>query len=339
MGYLLYLLSLWIAAISEAMMTRYSGFLCMVALLACAPETTAQTYPSRAVRILIPFAAAGGTDILARALSQKMGESLGQPFVVENRAGANSIIATEAVAKAAPDGYTLLFTTNIFTITPWLYRNLAYNAEKDFAPITMAGSAPSLLAVHPSVPARSVKDLVALARSKPGTLTMSAPGVGTPSHLSAEFFKQTTGVDVLIIQYKGTGAALSDLVGGQVAMSFGSLPGLAPLSKAGKLRALAVSSAKRAPAMPEVATIAETFPNFEVVIWYGLFAPARTPRDALARLHGEAIKALSNNEVRTRLAAEGFDTGGTGSEEFTALIRRDMARWQQVITKAKIQVE
>ena len=158
-------------------MTRYIGFLCAVVLLAGAAGTAAQTYPSRVVRVLVPFAAAGGTDILARALAQKMGESLGQPFVVENRAGANSIIATEAVAKAAPDGYTLLFTTNIFTITPWLYRSLAYNAEKDFAPITMAGSAPSLLAVHPSVPARSVKDLVALARSRPGTLTMSAPGL------------------------------------------------------------------------------------------------------------------------------------------------------------------
>src|SRR5690349_8809871 len=212
------------------MMTRTARFLYAALLLAWTTGLVAQNYPSRAVRVLVPFTAAGGTDILARALAQKMGESLGQPFVVENRAGANSIIATEAVAKAVPDGHTLLFTTNIFTITPWLYRSLAYNAEKDFAPITMAGSAPSLLAVHPSVPARSVKDLVALARSRPGTLTMSAPGVGTPSHLSAEFFKQTTGVDVLIIQYKGTGAALSDLVGGQVAMSFGSLPGLAPLS-------------------------------------------------------------------------------------------------------------
>jgi len=320
-------------------MTRTTSLLFPLILLACVSGASAQPYPSRAVRVIVPFAAAGGTDILARALSQKMSENLAQPFIVDNRAGANSIIGTEAVAKAAPDGYILLFTTNIYTITPWLYRKLPYNADTDFAPITLAGSAPSLLAMHPSVPARSVKALVALAKSKPGTLTMSAPGVGTPSHLSAEFFKQTTGIDVLIVQYKGTGAALSDLVGGQVAMSFGSLPGLAPLSKAGKLRAIAVSSARRAPTMPDVATIAETYPDFEVVIWYGLFAPARVPRDALARLHAEAVKALANNDVRQRLAAEGFDAGGNTPEEFAALIRRDMARWQKVIAKANIKVE
>jgi tripartite-type tricarboxylate transporter receptor subunit TctC len=268
-----------------------------------------------------------------------MSESLGQPFVVDNRAGGNSIIATETVAKAAPDGYTLLFTTNIFTITPSLYRKLSYNADADFAPITMAGSAPSLLAVHPSVPVRSVRELVALARSKPGTLTLSAPGVGTPSHLSAEFFKQTAGIDVLIVHYKGTGAALSDLVGGQVAMSFGSLPGLVPFAKSGKLRAIAVSSAKRTPVMPEVATIAETFADFDVVIWYGLFAPGRTPRDIVARLHGDATRALANNEVRQRLAAEGFEASGTTTEEFAAVIRRDMARWQKVIARANIKAE
>lgn len=320
-------------------MTRTAGLLFPLILLACVSGAAAQPYPSRAVRVIVPFAAAGGTDILARALSRKMSEALGQPFVVDNRAGANSIIGTDAVAKAAPDGYTLLFTTNIYTITPWLYRKLPYNADTDFAPITLAGSAPSLLAIHPSVPARRVRDLVALAKSKPGSLTMSAPGVGTPSHLSAEFFKQTTGIDVLIVQYKGTGAALSDLVGGQVAMSFGSLPGLAPLANAGKLRAVAVSSAKRSPVMPDVPAIAETFPNFEVVIWYGLFAPARVPGDALARLHAEAVKALANSEVRQRLAAGGFEAGGTTPDEFIALIRRDMARWQKVIAKANIRVE
>ena len=319
--------------------SRCARFPLAVALLACASWAAAQAFPSRALRIVVPFAATGGTDILARGLGQKMGESFGQPVVIENRAGGNSIIATETVAKAAPDGYTLLFTTNIYTITPWLYRKLSYNPDTDFAPVTMAGLAPSLLVVHPSVPVRTVRELVSFARSKPRTLTMSAPGVGTPSHLSAEFFKQTTGTDLLIIQYKGTGAALSDLVGGQVAMSFGSLPGLAPLTKSGKLRAIAVSSARRAPIMPEVAAIAETFPDFDVVIWYGLFAPGRTPRDVIARLHDEAAKALANNEVRQRLAAEGFDASGTTPEDFATVIRRDMARWQKVIAKANIKVE
>jgi len=319
-------------------MTHSLGALLAAALLG-ASTTAAQPYPSRAVRVVVPFAAAGGTDILARALSQKMGEALGQQFVVDNRAGGNSIIGTETVAKAAPDGYTLLFTTNIYTVTPWLYRKLPYNAETDFAPVTLAGSAPSLLATHPSIPARSVKALVALAKSQPGALTLSAPGVGTPSHLSAEFFKQTTGIDLLVVQYKGTGAALGDLVGGQVAMSFGSLPGLAPLARAGKVRAIAVSGPKRSPVMPEIAAIAETYPDFEVVIWYGFFAPARVPREAIARLQAEAVRALANHEVRQRLAAEGFDPGGNTPEEFAAIIRRDMARWQKVIAKANIRVE
>jgi tripartite-type tricarboxylate transporter receptor subunit TctC len=320
-------------------MRRYYRFFGAVALLACAAGSAAQPYPSRAVRIVVPFAAAGGTDILARSLGQKMGESMGQQFIIDNRAGANSIIGTEIVAKSAPDGHTLLFTTNIYTINPWLHRKLPYNADTDFTPITLAGSAPTLLAAHPSVPVRTVRELVTLAKSKPGQLTLAAAGSGTPSHLSGEFLKQTAKVDLLIVQYKGTGASLSDLVGGQVAMSFGSLPGLAPLAKSGKLRAIAVSGARRAPSLPEVPTIMEVYPEFEVVIWYGLFAPARTPREIISRLQGEAVKALANEEVGQRLVAQGFDTGGTTPEQFADIIRRDMARWQKVIAKANIKAE
>jgi tripartite-type tricarboxylate transporter receptor subunit TctC len=320
-------------------MTRISGFLCACALLACTAGAFAQPYPARAVRIIVGFSAGGGTDILARSLAQKMGDSLGQPFVVENRTGANSIIGTEIVAKSAPDGYTLLFTTNIYTINPWLHRKLPYNTDTDFAPVTLAGSAPSLLAVHPSIPVKTVKELVALARSKPGALTMAAAGNGTPSHLSGEFLKQTAKIDVLIVQYKGTGASLNDLIGGQVAMAFGSLPGLAPLAKSGKVRAIAVSGAKRAPSLPDVPAIAETYPDFDVVIWYGLFAPARTPREIIGRLQSEAVKALANGEVAQRLAAQGFDPGGTRPEQFADVIRRDMARWRKVIEKANIEAE
>lgn len=307
--------------------------------LAGALRAPAQPYPSKTVRIVVPFAPAGGTDILARGLAQKIGESTGQLFVVDNRAGANSIIGTEIVAKAPPDGHTLLFTTNIYTINPWLHRKLPYNTDADFAPITLAGSAPTLLAVHPSIPARGLKELVAIARAKPGQLEISAAGNGTPSHLAAEFLKQTARIDLLVVQYKGTGASLSDLVGGQVALSFGSLPGLAPLVNSGRLRALAVSSAARAPSLPDVPAIAETFPEFEVVIWYGLFAPARTPSPIVARLQGETVKALANDEVRQRLAAQGFDPAGTTQERFIDIIRRDMARWQKVIAAANIRPE
>lgn len=318
---------------------RHASLACGMLLIASTAVAQSQIYPSRAVRIIVPFAPAGGTDILARSLAQKMGESTGQQFIVDNRAGGNSIIGTDIVAKSTPDGYTLLFTTNIYTINPWLHQKMPYNAETDFAPITLAGSAPTLLAVHPSLPARTLRELVALAKSKPGQLTMSAAGSGTPSHLSGEFLKQTAGIDVLIVQYKGTGASLSDLVGGQVAMSFGSLPGLAPLVKSGKLRALAVSGVKRSSSLPEVPTVMETYPEFEVLIWYGLFAPARVQRDIVNRLHAEVVKALANEEARQRLAVQGFDPGGMTPEQFADTIRRDMSRWRKVIAKASIRVE
>ena len=320
-------------------MTRAIKLLCATLLFSCAALASAQAFPTRSVRVIVPFAPAGGTDILARSIAQKASESTGQQFIVDNRAGANSIIGTDMVAKSAPDGYTLLFTTNIYTINPWMHQKLPYNTDADFVPVTLAGSAPTLLAAHPSIPARTVKDLVALARAKPGQLAIAAAGNGTPSHLSAEFLKQTAGIDLLIVQYKGTGASLSDLVSGQVAVSFGSLPGLAPFVKAGKLRALAVSSAARAPTLPDVPAIAETFREFEVVIWYGLFAPARTPRDIVTRLHAETVKALADKEVGQRLAAQGFDAGGTTPEQFTEIIRRDLARWRKVIANAIIRSE
>jgi tripartite-type tricarboxylate transporter receptor subunit TctC len=304
-----------------------------------APALAQGTYPTRAVRMIVPFAPAGGTDIMARILAQRMTESTGQQFVVENRSGANALIATEAVAKSAPDGYTLLMTTNIFTINPWLYPNVPFNVERDFAPITLAGSTPNLLAAHPSIPMQTVKELVALAKARPGQLTVAAAGLGTPSHLAAELLKQTAGIDLLVVHYKGTGASLNDVVGGQVAMSFGTLPSLAPFVKAGRLRALAVSGTRRAAPLPDVPTVAETLPGFEVITWYGLFAPAGTPREFIIRLHNETVKALASPEVKQRLFAQGFDAEGNTPEQFTEVIHRDLARWKKVIAAAKIRVE
>jgi len=309
-----------------------------LALLAAFPAA-AQTYPERTVRLIVPFAPSGGTDIMARILAQRLAESTGRPFVVENRPGGNAIIATEAVAKAAPDGYTLLLTTNIFTINPWLHPQAPFNVERDFAPITLAGSTPNLLAVHPSIPAKSVKELVALARAQPGRLTIAAAGSGTPSHLAAELLKQSARVDLLVVHYKGTGASLSDVVGGQVAMSFGTLPGLAPFVKNGRLRALAVGGSKRAAALPEVPTVAETLPGFEVITWYGLFAPAGTPGEVIIRLHSETVKALASPDVKQRLDAQGFQIEGNTTEQFVEVIRRDLARWKKVVAEAKIRSE
>lgn len=314
-----------------------------IALLAgCALASNtapAQPYPSRPVRIIVPFAAAGGSDIFARILAQRFTDSFGQQFIVENRAGGNGNIGAEAVVKAAPDGHTLLLTTNVLTTNPWLYRNMPFNVERDLAPITYAGSTPNLLVIHPSLPVKSVKELITLARTRPGELTIAGSGTGTPSHLAGELFKQTARVDLLIIQYKGTGASLNDLIGGQVAMSFGSLAGLVPYAKSGRLRALAVSSLKRAASLPDVPTVAETYPGFEVSTWYGLLAPAHTPRDIITRVQQETVKVLALPDVRARLATLGFDLGGTTPAEFAALLRSDLARWQKVIREGGIKAE
>lgn len=313
--------------------------LSIAALLLLGSAAGAQEYPAKPVRIIVPFTAGGGTDILARGLAQRLSERIGQPVIVDNRPGANGLIGAELVARAAPDGYVLLLSTNGLTINPWLHPHIPYSVERDLAPITLVGSAPSLLAVHPSVPAKSVKDLIALARARPGELAMSSTGVGTPSHLAGELLKQTAGIDFLIVQYKGTGAMLADTIGGQVSMTFGSLPGLAPFVKSGKLRALGVSSASRARTMPDVAAIGETLPGFETGIWYGTLAPAKTPREIIARLHTEISAALAHESVRQRLADQGIELSGIGPEKFAVIIRNDLARWQRVIQQANIKPE
>jgi tripartite-type tricarboxylate transporter receptor subunit TctC len=302
----------------------------------------AQAYPVKPVRFIVPFAPGGGTDIIARSLAQQLTASLRVQTVVDNRPGANGNIGAEQVARAAADGYTLLLTTNAITTNPWLYKNIPYDTERDFAPVTLAGSAPNLLAAHPSVPARTMPQLIALARARPGAMTVSGAGPGTPSHLAAELLKQSAGIDLIIVNYKGTGASgasLSDLIGGQVALSFGSLPGLAPYVKAGRVRALAQAGSTRSPALPHVPLVSETLPGFEVVTWYGVLAPAGTSRDIVTLLNSEIRKALASPDVQQRLAAQGFDAGGISPEQFAALLRSDLARWRKVIRAADIKID
>lgn len=306
---------------------------------AAAQGAATQPYPSRVVRFVVPFAPAGGTDILARSLAERMSVSMGRQVVVDNRPGANSMIGTELVAKASPDGHVLLFTTNVFTINPSLYPTSPVNAERDFAPITIAGSAPNLLGVHPSIPARTVKQLIALSRAQPGTLTMSAAGIGTPSHLAGELFKQMARIDILTVQYRGTGASLADVAGGQVAMTLGALPGLMPLVQGGKLRALGVSGTRRVPALPHVPLIADTLPGFDIEVWYAAFAPGKSPREIVTRVHQEIVKALAHPDVRQLLAAQGYEAGGMSPAELAKLIRLDLQRWAKVIRAGNIHPE
>jgi tripartite-type tricarboxylate transporter receptor subunit TctC len=308
------------------------------AIIASAGAWAQQSYPAKPIRIIVPYAAAGGTDTVTRLLAQKMTESMGQQIVVENRPGANGIIGSDLVAKSAPDGYTLLMTTNALTTNPWLYK-LPYDSEKDFAPITITAAADNLLAVHPSLPANSVKELIALARQRPGQLVIAASGAGQPSHLSGELLKQMAKIDLTTVQYKGTGASLADLAGGHVMITFASVPGLGPLVRTRKLRALAVSGPKRNSSLPQIPTVGETLPGFEVMVWYGLVAPARTPQDVISRLHDEIKKALARADVKAMLDSSGFESGGTSPSDFADVIKKDLVRWERVIKQAGIKVQ
>ena len=300
----------------------------------------AQKFPDKPVRFIVPFPPGGGNDILARALAPKLGELLGQPVVIDNRAGAGGNIGTEAAAKSAPDGYTIVIASNQVTINPWLFARLPFDIEKDFAPIAQVAAVPMVLAVHPSVPAQNVRELIALARAGPGRLNHGTPGNGTPQHIAYEVFNHAAGVQVTHIPYKGTGPAIADLLGGQVQTAIGTMASLEPHVKAGKLRALGVTTPQRSAAMPTVPTIAEAaLPGFEVPLWYSILAPAGTPKDIVARLSAEFARVLATPEIRDRLVAQGFEVSYLNAEQIGDLIRRDIARWQKSIRDIGLKLE
>jgi tripartite-type tricarboxylate transporter receptor subunit TctC len=322
------------------MINKFNNFIFpLSALLATSGIVQAQGFPAKPVRIIVPYAPAGGTDIITRSLAQKMTESTGQQVIVENRPGANGIIGTDIVAKSAPDGYMLVMTTNALTTNHWLYAKIPFHAERDFTPVTIAGRGYNVLAVHNALPVKSVRDLITLAKARPGQLVMSASGAGQPSHLSGELLKQMAKIDFLIVQYKGTGASLSDLAGGHVMITFSSVPGVQPLIQSGKLRPLGVSGPKPLPNLPGVAPVADTLPGFDVSVWYGLLGAARTPRDVITRLHAEVVKALAGEDIKQRLAAQGYEPGGATPEQFAEVIKSDLARWQKVIRDGNIRAE
>ena len=306
-----------------------------VAALAFASAAAAQTFPAKPIRVVVPFAAGGITDILARALGQKLGEALGQPIVIDNRPGANSQVGAEIVARAAPDGYTLLVSADTtFVMNRHLYDKLSYDPLNDFVPVSGLGISPQALVVHPSVPARSIADLIALARKKPGELNYGTFGVGSSGHLNIELLQSLTGTKFTAVHYKGAAPALTDLIGGHTHMLFASISASLGYIRAGRLRALAVTTASRADELPELPTMREFVPGFEDSIWYGLGVTAGTPPEVIARLNREINAALADPAIAARLKALGTTVLPGTPADFARLIAEETAKWAEVVRRS-----
>jgi len=304
-------------------------------------QAAAQDYPRKPVRLIVPFAPGGGNDTVARTIAQQMSASLGQQIVIDNRSGAGGVVGAELAAKAPPDGYTLfLGGVGSLAVNPNLHARLPYDPLKDFAPITLIASAPSVLVVHPSVPARTLAEFTALARANPGKLNYASNGNGSSAQLAAVMYEAMAGVQLMHVPYKGLSPALVDLLSGEVQAMFSSVVAIVPHIQSGKLRPLAVTGKKRASPLPGVPTVAESgYPDYEAGSWYGLLAPAGTPREIVARLHGDAVKALEQPEIRSRLAGEGAEPVGSTPEQFAAYIRSELARMGRLIRDAHIHIE
>lgn len=308
---------------------------------ACAKAKAPSAYPDRPIDLVLPFPPGGGTDTLARIMAPKLGDELGQSVVVLNRPGASGNIATELVSKAAPDGYTVLmgFSTAL-TVNPLLYKNLAFDIQRDFKPVTLLASAKYVLVVDKSIPVKSVKGLIALAKSEPGRLNYSSSGVGSPLNLAAELFKLRTGTNIRHIPYKGGGPATMGLLSGQVQLMFGSVAAVMPYVHQGRLRALAVTSLDRSSVAPQLPTLAESgLPGFDVTSWYGLLVPKNTPNAIVERLRAAVLKVMKSPEVRQAMSREGLDVATDTPAEFAKRIRTDTRRWADLVRKMKISID
>lgn len=310
-------------------------------VLAIAPNVSAQPYPAKPIRVIVPFPAGGNADILARILGQKMTESWGQPIIVDNRAGAAGIIGAQAAAKAPPDGYTLFMgTTGTQTTNPAVYAKLPYDPLKDFAPVSNFAGSPYVLVVHPSLPVKSLGGLIAFAKARPGALHYASFGAGSSAHLTGEMLRSMAKIDIVHVPYKGGPPALADLLGGHVEMMFNLLPGILPHIKSGKLRALAVAAEKRAPAIPATPTFAESgMPDLRSDSWYGILVPAGTPKDIISKLNAEMQRVLAMPDVKERLATEGAEAMGNTPEQFADQIRKDLVRYAKVAAEAGVKIE
>ena len=302
-----------------------------LAFAVCPGQAFAQAYPARPIRLLVPFTPGGGTDILARLLAAKMSENMGQQVLVDNRPGGNTLVATEIVARAAPDGYTLILQTNNLSANPTLYgRKLSFDTLKDLAPVSLVAGNPHVLVVHPSMPVKTLREFILLAKEKPGTITFASAGSGTVNHLSGELLKMLAGIDLVHVPYKGSGSVMPDLLGGHVNSLFAAMPTVTGHMRAGRLRPLAVTTPKRFRGLPDIPTIAESgYPGYDFSSWFGVIAPSRTPRPVIARLHAEIIKALKEPNLMQRL--EDYEIFGSTPEEFTAFIVADIEKTAKII--------
>ena len=324
----------------KRMIRLTAWFLTAILAYAAAPAY-AQAWPARTIRIIVPFPPGGGNDVVGRLIAQKLSERIGQQVVVENRAGANGIVGLQALMQAAPDGYTLgVGAAGPMAVNPALYDKLPYDPLKDFAPISNVANFPLLLVTHPSVAAKTTRDLVALAKAKPGTLHYSSPGNGNSGHLAGELFNTLAGVKTVHVPYKGQGPAITDLIAGQVQMLYSSIPSVLPHVRQGQLTAIAVGSATRLASLPDIPTIAESgVPGYEAYSWAGILAPAGTPKDIVARLSREIADILKQKEVSERLLSQGAIPVGDSPEQFSAYIKTEMEKWGAVVRAANIKVD
>ena len=322
-------------------MKRYKFGVIGLTLAVAAGNALAQAYPARAIRMIVPYPAGGGADFVGRVYARSLTESLGQQVVVDNRGGANGNVGAEVAAKSPPDGYTLLLTSSTnLTINPHLYRKMPFDVLRDFLPVSVVATQPNVLVVHPALPARSVKQLVALAKTRPGELNFASAGTGSSGHLSGELFMMVTGVRMVHVPYKGTGPATSDLLGGQIPLMFNNLPPSMPLVKAGKLHALAVTGEKRTPAMPDLPTMAEAgYPGVEFTIWNAVLVPAGTSAEVVGRLNSEIAKASRAPDLRERLEREGTEAAVTTPEQMSERTKAEIVKWGKVVKAAGIAPE
>lgn len=310
--------------------------LAVLLITACA-AAQAQNYPSRAIRFIIPQSAGSATDTVARMVGTRLSERFGQPVIHENRAGAGGVIGAELMVKSPPDGYTLLIISATHTVNPSLRKSLPYDSIADFAPVTMATAQPYVMLAHPALPVKTVKELVTLAKTRPGQINYASSGAGTLGHLGFEQLKTAAGINMVHVPFKGIVPAMTDIVGGHVMLLYSTVVSGLPQVKAGKLRALAVSSAKRSQAAPEIPAVAESgFPGYDVSGWYGIVAPARTPGDIIARLNTEIVAILKSPAATERLAADGSEAVGSTPDQFAAHLRAEMAKWAKVVKAAGI---